>query len=116
MSVFQLRIYEVSPDKREPFHQRFEQHALRIMQRYQFHPIALWESTSVIDFEFIYILAWPDLQTMEQQWKLFLADLEWIAIKQKMAADIGEPVQKVSSRILATLPYSPACDEGAFGF
>ena len=106
-SVFQLRIYEVSPDRRAQFHERFEKHALRIMRRYGFTPVALWESTSVSNFEFIYILQWPDIETMEHQWKLFLADPEWIEIKRKMAAEIGEPVQKVASRVLDNVGYSP---------
>lgn len=77
------------------------------MRRYEFTPVALWESTSVSNFEFIYILEWPDIETMERQWKLFLADPEWIEIKRKMAAEIGEPVQRVTSRVLANVGYSP---------
>jgi heme-degrading monooxygenase HmoA len=111
-SVFQLRIYEVSSDRRAQFHERFERHALRIMRRYGFTPVALWESTSVSDFEFIYILQWPDIETMERQWKLFLADPEWIEIKRKMAAEIGEPVQRVTSRVLDDVGYSPALPPG----
>lgn len=107
-SIFQLRIYEVAPERRAQFHARFEEHALRIMQRYAFTPVALWESASVFNFEFIYILQWPDIETMQRQWKLFLEDPEWIEIKRKMAADIGEPVQRVTSRILDTVSYSPS--------
>jgi hypothetical protein len=107
-SIFQLRIYEVSPDKRAQFHERFEKHALRIMQRYGFKPVVLWESASISNFEFIYILEWPDVETMERQWKAFLADSEWMEIKRKMADEIGEPVQRVSSRVLESLKYSPA--------
>jgi hypothetical protein len=105
--IYQLRIYEVSPERREAFHERFEKHALRIMKRYGFTPVVLWESKSVVDFEFIYILHWPDVQTMERQWKLFMADAEWIEIKRKMASEIGEPVQRVSSRLLDGVTYSP---------
>jgi len=107
-TVFQLRIYEVSPDKRPQFHERFEKHALRIMQQYNFKPIVLWESKSVSNFEFVYILEWPNIEIMEQQWKAFLADSEWIEIKRKMAAEIGEPVQRVTSRVLESVKYSPA--------
>ena len=64
--VFQLRIYEVSSEKRSQFHERFEKHALRIMQRYDFRPVVLWESESVSIFEFIYILEWPNVETMER--------------------------------------------------
>ena len=107
-SVFQLRIYEVSSDKRDQFHERFEKHALRIMQRYGFRPVVLWESESVSNFEFIYVLEWPNAETMERQWKAFLADSEWIEIKRKMAGTIGEPVQRVTSRVLEGVKYSPA--------
>lgn len=106
-SIYQLRIYEVSPEKRIPFHKRFKENALRIMKRYEFEPVALWESKSVLNFEFIYILRWPDLETMDRQWKLFLADPEWIEIKRKMAEEIGEPVQSVTSRLLDAVEYSP---------
>lgn len=105
--VYQLRIYEVAPDKREVFHNRFKNHAMRIMKRYGFEIIALWESTSVVDFEFIYILRWPDVATMDRQWAAFLADEEWIAIKKQTVAKTGEPVQKVTGRVLSEAEYSP---------
>ncbi|HMK61217.1 MAG TPA: NIPSNAP family protein [Dissulfurispiraceae bacterium] len=107
-SIYQLRIYEVSSDKRAQFHERFEKHALRIMQRYNFKPVILWESVSVSNFEFIYILEWPNIETMEQQWKAFLADSEWIEIKRIMAEETGEPVQRITSRVLESVKYSPA--------
>jgi heme-degrading monooxygenase HmoA len=106
-SVYQLRIYEVSPDKKEIFHDRFKNHALRIMKRYGFEVVALWESSSVINFEFIYILKWSDAVTMERQWKLFLADEEWIAIKKKTVSETGEPVLKATGRLLSEVEYSP---------
>lgn len=105
--MFQLRIYEVASDKRAQFHERFEMHALRIMRRYNFKPIVMWESKSVTNFEFIYILEWPDIETMVQQWEAFLADPEWMGIKRKMAEEIGEPVQRVSNRVLENVKYSP---------
>lgn len=105
--VYQLRIYEVSPEKRDIFHNRFKNHALRIMKRYDFEIIALWESVSVVNFEFIYLLKWPDIATMELQWKLFLADEEWKEIKKKTIDETGEPVIRVTSRLLNDVDYSP---------
>jgi hypothetical protein len=110
--IYQLRIYEVSPDLRDVFHNRFKKHALRIMKRYGFNVVALWESSSVSNFEFVYILKWPDEATMERQWKLFLADSEWIEIKKKTVSETGEPVRRVTGRILNTVEYSPAFNPG----
>lgn len=105
--MYQLRIYEVNPEKRDAFHKRFENDAMRIMKKYNFNIIAMWESTSSSGLELIYLLEWPDSQTMETQWKTFLADQEWIAIKQKMDREIGEPVLKATSRTLDPVKYSP---------
>jgi hypothetical protein len=110
--VYQLRIYEVSPDKREIFHNRFKDHALRIMKRYGFEIIALWESTSVVNFEFVYLLRWPDSATMDRQWKAFLADEEWIEIKRQTVQKTGEPVVRVTSRVLDEVAYSPVRKTG----
>lgn len=106
-SVYQLRIYEVAPDLRDVFHRRFKNHALRIMQRYGFEMMAMWESTSVVDFEFACMLRWPDEETMERQWQLFLTDTEWIEIKIRTVSETGEPVQRVSSRVLDEVVYCP---------
>ena len=76
--VYQLRIYEVSPDKREIFHNRFKDHALRIMKRYGFEIIALWESTSVVNFEFVYLLRWPDAATMQESRLVIIAGVTTI--------------------------------------
>jgi hypothetical protein len=107
-AIYQLRIYEVSPDKRDIFHNRFKNHALRIMKRYGFEVVALWESSSVLNFEFVYLLKWPDAATMDRQWKLFLADEEWIGIKKKTVRESGEPVLRATGRLLNAVDYSPA--------
>jgi len=105
--MYQLRIYEVNPEKRVAFHERFQKHAMRIMKKYGFNIVALWESVTASKLEFIYILNWPDMETMERQWKVFLADQEWIDIKKKMDLDIGEPVLKATGRVLESIEYSP---------
>jgi len=77
------------------------------MKRYGFEVVALWDSSSVVNFEFVYILKWPDATTMNRQWKLFLADTEWIEIKKKTVKETGEPVIKATGRLLSEVDYSP---------
>lgn len=108
--MYQLRIYEVDPSKRDAFHARFKEHAARIMKKYGFAIAAMWESTTAANFEFVYILQWPDAETMERQWGLFLADEEWIRIKREMDNDIGEPVRRATSRTLEAVEYSPTSE------
>jgi hypothetical protein len=98
--ILQLRIYEVSPALQDVFYSRFRDHAMRIMARYDFEFVGMWESKSLIDFEFIYLLKWPNREIMERQWRAFLADSEWMAIKAGTVRETGEPVQRVTSRVL----------------
>ena len=42
--IQQLRIYELNRDNRDHFHQRFQDEALRIMKKYNFRVLDIWES------------------------------------------------------------------------
>jgi hypothetical protein len=64
--IQQLRIYDINRDNREPFHRRFQDHALRIMKRHEFDVIDLWESEAGDNLQFIYLLSWPDAATMDR--------------------------------------------------
>ncbi len=105
----QLRIYEINRANRDAFHGRFQDHALRIMERHGFKIIDMWESDSGDKLEFAYILSWPDRETMDSRWKAFLADQEWIDIKKKTAAASGELVREANGQPLLRVSYSPAC-------
>ncbi len=105
----QLRIYELNRSNKDAFHRRFQDHALRIMKRHDFRIIDMWESDTGKKVEFVYLLSWPDKDTMDARWKEFLADQEWIDIKRKSVAESGELVGEVSSRSMIRVSYSPAC-------
>jgi hypothetical protein len=42
--IHQLRIYEIFDNNKEAFHDRFRDHAMRIMAKYDFKIVATWES------------------------------------------------------------------------
>jgi hypothetical protein len=44
---------------------------------------------------------------MERQWSRFIADEEWIDIKRKMSNETGEPVLRVTGRVLRSIEYFP---------
>jgi len=105
----QLRIYEINRKTRDPFHERFRDHALRIMKKHGFNVIDLWESDTGEKLQLIYVLDWPDKDTMESAWKAFLADAEWIEIKKRSAERHGQLVHEAKGQSLERLAYSPAC-------
>ena len=105
--VQQLRIYEIFEGNKAAFHARFRDHAQRIMKRYGFNIVTMWESRTGDRTEFVYLLDWPDEATMKQSWARFMADREWSQIKKEWAAVHGQAVGEIQDRTLKRTDYSP---------
>jgi heme-degrading monooxygenase HmoA len=106
--IHQLRIYEIFDGNRAAFHDRFREHAMRIMRKYGFKFVAMWESKTERRTEFVYLLSWPDVATKEAAWSEFKADQEWKDIKRVTAAAHGDLVGEIEDRVLTPTAYSPA--------
>jgi hypothetical protein len=105
--VQQLRIYEIFDHNKQAFHDRFRDHAMRIMKKYDFNIVAMWEAKNGVRTEFVYLLQWPDEATMKDRWAKFMADQEWSAIKKQTAAKHGQLVGEIQDRTLRLTAYSP---------
>ena len=105
--VHQLRIYEIFDSNKKAFHDRFRDHALRIMAKYDFKIVATWESKKDDRIEFVYLLEWPDKDTMTDRWAKFLRDEEWIRIKKETGEMNGPLVGDIQDRTLYLTDYSP---------
>jgi NIPSNAP len=105
--VHQLRIYEIFEGNKQAFHDRFRAHAMRIMKKYDFDIVAMWETKNGERTEFAYLLEWPDEATMKDRWTKFMADEEWARIKKETAARHGQLVGEIQDRTLRYVPYSP---------
>jgi hypothetical protein len=77
------------------------------MARYDFKIVATWESTKDNRTEFIYLLEWPDKETMTDRWEKFLRDEEWIKIKKETSEASGSLVGDIQDRTLYLTDYSP---------
>jgi NIPSNAP len=106
-TVHQLRIYEIFEANKRHFHDRFRDHAMRIMAKYDFKIVAMWESRGDEGTEFVYLLAWPDEATMKDRWEKFMADEEWAEIKKVSARQHGDLVGEIEDRTLRITDYSP---------
>ena len=98
--IHQLRIYEIFEHNKAAFHNRFSDQAARIMKSYGFDIISMWEAKMEHRTEFVYLLAWPDEQTMRQAWEQFRANEEWNEIKRVTRAQYGELVGAIEDRVL----------------
>jgi hypothetical protein len=105
--IHQLRIYEIFDSNKKAFHDRFRDHAMRIMAKYDFKIVAAWESKKDNRTEFIYLLEWPDKETMTDRWEKFLRDQEWIKIKKETGEINGPLVGEIQDRTLYLTDYSP---------
>jgi hypothetical protein len=105
--IHQLRIYEIFDGNKKAFHDRFRDHAMRIMAKYDFKIVATWESKKDDRTEFVYLLEWPDKETMTDRWKKFLQDKEWIKIKKETGEINGPLVGEIQDRTLYLTGYSP---------
>lgn len=105
--VYQLRIYEIFENNKKIFHERFRDHAMRIMEKYNFKIMSIYESKSDKKTEFVYFLEWPNETVMKKAWADFKADKEWVEIKKQYTTKYGDVVGNVEDRVLAKVDYSP---------
>ena len=105
--IHQIRIYEIFENNNAAFHNRFRDHASRIMKSYGFDIIAMWEGKTGHRTEFVYLLAWPDEQTVLRAWERFRADEDWNKIKRLTNAQHGDLVGVIEDRVLIPTSYSP---------
>ena len=106
--IHQLRIYEIFEHNKSAFHARFRDHAMRIMQKYGFEIVAMWEASQPQRMEFVYLLAWPDEAAKDAAWAQFRADEEWQEIKRVTSARHGDLVGSIEDRVLFLADYSPS--------
>ena len=105
--IHQLRIYEIPKENRLAFHNRFRDHAIRIMKKYGFNIIAIWVSEYKEKLEFVYLIEWENQDTMTTAWEKFRADQEWKDIKMVTSKEYGNFVNTIDDRILKLTGYSP---------
>ena len=113
--IHQLRIYEIFEGNKAAFHARFRDHAARIMRKYGFDIVAMWEAKGDQRTEFVYVLAWPDEDAKRAAWTGFMADEEWKEIKRATSAQHGNLVGEIEDRTLVLTDYSPAVVRAARG-
>ncbi len=110
--IYQLRIYEIFEHNKSAFDDRFRDHAMRIMRKYGFDIVAVWETKTGRRTELVYLLAWADETAKDVAWAGFAADEEWQEIKRLTSAQHGDLVGEIEDRILVLTEYSPPLQRG----
>jgi len=93
-------------DNRQPFLDRFRDHAARLMVVHGFKIQAMWTADTKDRCRFVYLLAWADEAEMEAGWSAFMANEEWQEIKRITAAEHGDFVLGIEDMMLDAVPFS----------
>lgn len=116
--ILQLRIYEIFEHNKAAFHDRFRDHAVRLMRNYGFKFLAMWETRIDARTEFVYLLEWNDEAAMHEAWEIFRRDEEWKKIKRVTDRLHGDRVGEIEDRVLVQTSYSllfPLVLESCYG-
>jgi heme-degrading monooxygenase HmoA len=106
--IQQLRIYEIFEGNKAAFHERFRDHAMRIMAGHGFRVVSVWEGQRADGrIELVYLLEWDDADAMATAWAEFMDDEEWKDIKREWAAKHGQAVGEIEDRVLMLTEYTP---------
>jgi len=102
--IRELRTYDCNPGKMPDLIRRFEEHTRGIFERLGIRYSDFWISTEDPN-QLIYFLFWDDMAEREKKWPLFLADPEWIRVRD--ASDANGPIlAKVTSRYFTAITFT----------
>jgi hypothetical protein len=104
--LFELRTYHTAPGKLEELHTRFRDHTMKLFEKHGITNIGYWTPVDNTNHLLIYILAYPDRQAREQDWKEFMGDPEWQKVWKASEVN-GKLVEKVDSVFLKPTDFSP---------
>lgn len=103
--IYELREYVAVPGKREQVLARFADHTMALFAKHGMEVVSFWVDRGDAD-RLVYILRFPDDQTMAAAWEAFRSDPAWQAAKAASEAK-GPIVAEVISRVLLAAPFVP---------
>lgn len=104
--IYELRIYDVIPNRREPLYQRFVDGALELLRKHGFRIVNMWEPTDGQE-KLVYLLEWDSVEARERGWRAFRHDPEWAELKTRSEA-AGPLVSKMESLVLEQVEFFDA--------
>ncbi|HZP93247.1 MAG TPA: NIPSNAP family protein [Burkholderiales bacterium] len=104
--IYELRIYHAYPGRLPALNARFQNHTLKMWERFGIRHVGFW-TTLIGDNsnDLYYILEWESLAEREQKWNAFIAHPDWLAIRAETERD-GPLVTHISNVILSPTAYS----------
>jgi hypothetical protein len=108
---YELRTYHANEGQLEALHQRFRDHAVRLLEKHGIINIGYWVPVENPERKLYFILAYPSREAREKMWQAFINDPEWQKAF-RASEERGRLVAKVQSVFLQTIDYSPPVRAG----
>lgn len=104
--IHELRIYDCLPGRMPALLRRFDQHTLRIWERFGIRQAGFWTvMIGPTTHRLYYLLAWESLAERAEKWEAFRADPEWQKIVAASESD-GPILSNVENMILQPTAFS----------
>ena len=104
--IYEYRRYDVMPGRLTDLTNRFERHTLRIWRRCGIEVVGFWTADVGESNVLHYLLSWKNIEHRERLWDRFVADEEWIRVKEASEA-AGQLVRRVHNELWAPTSFSP---------
>ena len=104
--IYELRNYHCLPNRLPALLKRFENHTLKIWERYGIRQAGFFTTLiGASNNELMYMLAWESMAEREQKWTAFQADPEWMAARADSEKD-GPILRNLVSQFIVPTSFS----------
>ncbi len=104
--IYELRIYNCLPGRLPKLLARFNDHTLKLWDRHGIRQAGFWTTAiGPSNNDLTYLVAWESMAEREQKWAKFMADPDWIAVRNDSEKD-GPIIANVASSFLAPTAFS----------
>ncbi len=103
--IYEMRTYQAMPGKIGAMVSRFKEHTDPLFAKHGFRVVGYWTEAIGDSTKLHYMLAWNDAAEMEQKWKAFGSDPDWVKARAESERD-GVLTAKVENRIWRPTSFS----------
>jgi len=105
--IYELRVYRCVPGRLAALLRRLETGGVSLFKRHGIRPVGFWtvEIGPSSSSELVYLLQWESLSERERKYASFLADADWVALRDESEKD-GPIVASITNYILAPTQFS----------
>jgi hypothetical protein len=104
--IYEMRVYHAAPGRMPALLARFQNHTLRIWERFGFRQAGFWTTlVGQSNADLTYMLAWENAGECQEKWAAFMADPEWRQVRAESEKD-GPLLTGITNQLLVPTAFS----------